>query len=183
MRCDWHAIVARALSSATLATCALAAGSSAHAATGTPEYLLKAAFIYNFAQFTSWTERQDHQLHVCVLGRDPFGDALDSLNGKDIAATRIAVLRLRSAEEAMRVCQIVFVADGEVDGFLAHNELFRQNHGVLTIADREGAARAGVMIELTLDDRKVGFEFNQRSAQQGGVVISSKLLRLARKVY
>ena len=152
-------------------------------AAATPEYILKAAFLYNFAQFTAWPVRNDRLLQICILGRDPFGSALDALIGKSADGARIAVLRLRNVEEALRSCQIIFVTDDEVDGFIAHIAAIVPRNGVLTIAEREGAARAGIMIELTLSNSKIGFEFNQLSAERSGMTISSKLLRLARKVY
>lgn len=149
----------------------------------TPEYTLKAAFIYNFARFTNWPERPDKLLHVCLLGRDPFGSALDAINHKEIGKLRIAVRRVRNPDEAMRDCQVVFITDAEVAGFQLLPEAVRLARGVLTIADREGAARQGIMIEMTTDERKIGFEYNQDSARQARVEISSKLLQLARKVY
>ena len=96
---------------------------------------------------------------------------------------RIAARRLRNADEAMRSCQIVFITDSEVESFQMQPEAVRLAGGVLTIAEREGSARQGIMIEMTTADRKIGFEFNQDSARHARVEISSKLLRLARKVY
>lgn len=153
------------------------------AAQATPEYALKAAFIYNFALFTTWAERDDRILNLCVLGRDPFGPALDALEGKEVGPMRLAVHRHRSLGNVLHQCQIVFLADAEVDKFLARPEAMRENVGMLTISDREGTARLGIMIELTTQDRKIGFEFNQESARLAKVQVSSRLLRIARKVY
>lgn len=149
----------------------------------TPEYALKAAFIYNFARFTNWGDRPDKSLNLCVLGRDPFGSALDTIDNKEVGSLHIAVKRLRDADKAFRSCQIVFIADSEMDNFLLQPERVRLATGVMTIADQEGAARQGVIVELTTGDQRVGFEFNQASATQAKVEVSSKLLRLARKVY
>jgi hypothetical protein len=52
------------------------------------EYEVKAAFIYNFAKFVEWpreTGSAKGVFIVTILGRDPFGDALDdTLRGKTI---------------------------------------------------------------------------------------------------
>jgi hypothetical protein len=149
----------------------------------TPEYVLKAAFIYNFARFTTWPDRPDKLLHLCIVGRDPFGSALDAINHREIGKLRLVVKRLRNPVDAMRECQIVFITDAEVAGFQLLPEAVRVARGVLTIADRERAARQGIIIEMTTDERKIGFEYNQDSARQARVEISSKLLQLARKVY
>lgn len=149
----------------------------------TPEYKLKAAFIYNFARFTTWSDRPDKLIHLCVLGRDPFGSALDTIEDKEVGHFHLTVRRLRSAEEAMRTCQIVFITDAELENFMMQPEPVRAAAGILTIADHEGAARRGIIIELTTDDQKIGFEFNQDIARQRKVDVTSKVLRLARKVY
>lgn len=148
-----------------------------------PEYVLKASFLYNFAQFTTWPTRPDNLLHLCVLGPDPFGAALDSIDGKEVGTSRLLIHRTRSVETALRTCQIIFVTDSEVEDFVARPNVDSLRNGVLSIAERDGAARAGIVIGLTLEERRLGFEFNQQAAERSGVTISSKLLRLARKVY
>jgi len=41
------------------------------------EYLVKAAFLYNFAKFVEWPEEAFYDdrspLTLCILGEDPFG--------------------------------------------------------------------------------------------------------------
>lgn len=153
------------------------------ATAATPEYALKAAFMYNFALFTTWNERLDRTVHLCVLGRDPFGAALDQLQGKEIGTAHLTIQRLRNPSEAARNCQIIFVTFPEVENFLARPTAAQDSIGVLTISDRPGAARMGIIIELTMEDRKIGFEFNQEVARQNRLQVSSKLLRIARKVH
>jgi hypothetical protein len=155
----------------------------AAAAPASPEYALKAAFIYNFAMFTTWAERPDKTISLCVLGRDPLGSAIDLLEGKEVGLSRLSIVRLRSVSEVTRNCQIVFVADAEVDNYLGFAEYMRHAPGVLTISDKEGAARQGIIIELTAEGKNIGFVFNQEAARLANVQISSKLLRIARKVY
>ena len=146
-----------------------------------PEYALKAAFIYNFAIFTTWPEKNDKTITLCILGHDPFGPALDSLEGKEIGMSKLSIRRL-SGGEATRTCQIVFVSESEVDSYLDRIGNLREASGVLTISDKEGSARQGVIIELTSEGKKISFEFNREAARLNNVQISSKVLRIARKV-
>lgn len=148
-----------------------------------PEYALKAAFIYNFAMFTTWAERPDKTIFLCVLGRDPFGSAIDPLEGKEVGQSRLSILRYRSVSEVTSTCQIVFVTDSEVDNYLGFALYMRNAPGVLTISDKEGSARQGMIIELTAEGKNIGFEFNREAARLANVDISSKLLRIARKVH
>jgi len=53
----------------------------------------------------------------------------------------------------------------------------------LTIADTESFLERGVMIGMTLDDNRITFEVNAGAARRAKLEISSKLLRLAKRVY
>ena len=46
------------------------------------DYEVKAAYLYNFGKFVEWPENSANGkgefFEICVLGRDPFGAALDT---------------------------------------------------------------------------------------------------------
>ncbi len=143
------------------------------------EYLIKAAFLYNFAKFTEWP---DHAfpadgLRVCVLGDDPFGATLDSIAGKTIRGREVQVEHLTDAADAKR-CQILFIGASEsmrlaeVIGEI--NEL-----PILTIADMPDFAKSGGIINLKTVENKIRFEINISAAERAGLKFSSKVLRLA----
>lgn len=156
----------------------LAAQAQAQAA---DEYAAKAAFIYNIAQFSS-LPNMNGVARLCVLGRDPFGSALGTLEGRPLGNAHLTVLYPRSGPEALMRCHILYISASEEDDMAALADGARAA-GVLTIADVRGAARKGVMLELYLDDRRIAFEFNGTMARGAGVVVSSKVLRLARAIY
>ncbi len=88
------------LAMATGSADARAAGDSLPptAATASREYLLKAALLYNFANFTTWPTEAfsgpQKSLRLCILGEDPFGAAMDSIDGKSIKERPVAVIRI-----------------------------------------------------------------------------------------
>jgi hypothetical protein len=145
------------------------------------EYAAKAAFIYNVAQFSS-LPNMNGVVRLCVLGRDPFGSALGTLEGRMLGNARLTILYPHTGPEALMQCHILYISASEADDMAALAEGARAA-GVLTIADTPGAARRGVMLELVLDDRRIAFEFNGTAARGAGVVVSSKVLRLARAIY
>src|SRR6185436_3628281 len=62
------------------------------------EYQVKAAFIFNFAKFIDWPSdafSEGGVLVVGVVGDDPFGSALDQLNGNLANGRRLRIRRLR----------------------------------------------------------------------------------------
>jgi hypothetical protein len=53
---------------------------------------------------------------------------------------------------------------------------------VLTVGEHEEFLTDGGMIRLFVEDNKVRFSINQKAADAAGILISSRLLRLARAV-
>ena len=119
------------------------------------EYAAKAAFIYNIAQFST-LPNMNGVVRLCVLGRDPFGSALATLEGKPLGNARLSIVYPRSGPEALMQCHILYISASESDDMTALADSARAA-GVLTIADTRGAARKGVMLELVLDDRRIAF--------------------------
>ncbi len=160
---------------------ALLLAATAAFAAGQPEYRVKAAFLYNFALLTQWPDSPSAALQLCVHGDDPFGAELDGLRGKPVGARSI-VVRRAVARDALAGCQLVFVAASAIGDLPGVLDALRGSTA-LTVADSPGAARRGVAVNLVAaDDEHIGFEVNLRAAQAARLVLSSKLLRLAREV-
>ncbi len=146
------------------------------------EYDVKAAFIYNFAKFVEWPAEKaqgDATMNVCVVGRDPFGPALDAIAGKSVGDRKIRIRRL--ASQSPQGCDIIFISGSERDRLEQVLEPLR-GAGVLTIGDTHGFAQRGVMINFYMDGKRVRFEINPRAASRAGLRISSNLLKIARIV-
>lgn len=158
---------------------ALAWSTTVHAG-DLPEYRLKAAFVYNFALFTEWPAEVGSTINVCVLGKDPFGDEIDPLQGKPVGNRTIAIQR-KPAVEALKGCQVVFFPAASLAGLPKALETLRGTP-VLTIADTPGALAQGVALNMNLVQNKVTFEANLEAARAARLTLSSKLLRLATEV-
>jgi len=148
----------------------------------TPEYALKAAFIYNFATFTEWPVKSAETLNLCVLGSDPFNNALNSIEGKLVGNAKLAIKHVATNGNALRGCQMVFISASERGDLQTILDIARES-AILTIADLQGAAQQGVMIGMTVEQKKITFEINLEAARRAKLNISSKLLRLAKVVY
>ncbi len=146
------------------------------------EYLIKAAFLYNFAKFTQWPAGSfadgSTPLSICVLGEDPFDSALDSLNGREIRGHPVTIQRVATVE-AGATCHLLFISGSEEAGLSTILDSVA-DRPVLTIADFPNFARDGGIINLkTNKDQKVRFEINVGIAKRAGLKLSSKLLNLA----
>jgi hypothetical protein len=144
------------------------------------EYQLKAAFLYNFARFTEWPPEVNGTLKLCVHGRDPFGPELDELQGKPVGQRLIATER-RPAPGTLGTCQIVFISKTAAGDTAATVRALR-NAPILTIAESPGALEAGAMLNMDVQQDRITFSANLKSAQRARLVLSSKLLGLATEV-
>ena len=139
-----------------------------------PEYDLKAEFLCKFVQFVTWPKGGNGT--IGILGDDPFGGKLQSaLQGK------LRIKRSKQPED-LKTCQIVFVSKsehGNANGIIA----VLGDANVLTVGDSAGFASQGGVIGFTMDGDKVRFEINTVAARRAGLIISSKLLQLASRVF
>lgn len=145
------------------------------------EYQVKAAFIYNFAKFVEWpgdSFGEGGVLVVGVVGDDPFGSALDQLNGNSANGRRLRIKRLRW-DESLRSCQILFISNSERRHLGKIMDSIRGT-SVLTIGEMSEFNQAGGIIKFVIQDYKVRFEINAGAAGQARLRISSKLLALSK---
>ncbi len=147
-----------------------------------PEYSLKAAFIYNFATFTEWPTKTTETIDLCLVGNSPFGSALSSIEGKLVNNARLLTRHAAISDAALRNCQIIFISASEKDRLPDILRVARES-GILTIADFQDAAQQGVMIGMTMEQKKITFEINLEATRRAKLNLSSKLLRLAKTVY
>jgi YfiR/HmsC-like len=149
----------------------------------TPEYQVKAAFLYKFATYIHWpeaTETTPAPFVVGILGKDPFGSSLGTVvRGQNVHGKAIVIRKLARAEEALH-CDVLFVSSSE-------RERLPQILGalgsapVLTVGDMDRFAERGGMINLiTTEDNHIRFDINKAAIDRAGLKAPSQLLRLAR---
>jgi hypothetical protein len=144
------------------------------------EYQVKAAFLYNFARFTSWPEHTSSVFKLCILGDDPFGEALDALTGKMVHGEILMITRLVHPSE-LDGCELVYISTSHTDKLDELLALLREQ-AVLTVSDIDAFIDHGGIIGFRIVDNKVRFEINTTAAARAGLSISSKLLSLANRV-
>ncbi len=150
------------------------------AAAESREYLLKAPFLYNFAKFTTWPTEAfsgpQKPFRLCILGEDPFGAAMESIEGKSIKQRPLAVFRIAQVSDAER-CHILFVSTSEEERLRAILDDLHERP-ILTISDMPNFAWAGGIINLKTVEDQIRFDINVDAANAADLRLSSKLLRL-----
>ena len=158
------------------------AAHSTHAQERSREYQLKAIFLYNFTQFVEWPatafQEKNSPLVIGILGKDPFGDYLDeTVKNEKIGDHPLVVSRFDNVED-ITVCHILFVNVEEKSA--VRSALHKlAGHAILTVGDTDYFIREGGMVRFVPDNNKIRMQINLEAARETGLLISSKLLRLA----
>lgn len=150
---------------------------------GNREYQVKAAMIFNFAQFVEWSpssfSSSDAPLVIAVVGANPFGNMLEQVvAGKKILGHPVVVQHYPAAGN-IEACHVLFVPRTE-DANLP--TLFAQTAGktVMTVGETDPFIHGGGVIRFFTENNKMRFEINPDAAQAAHLTISSKLMKLAR---
>lgn len=157
----------------------LSAGARAQEAN---EYLVKAAFLYNFAKFVEWPAQAfkspSDPIVIGMLGKNPFGDALSAaVTGKAVGGRTFQVHEISTAQQAAG-CQIVFISSSERKRLGALLTGIG-NAAVLTVGETDNFAAAGGIINFKIDAGSVRLQINLEAARKAQLHISAKLLSLA----
>ena len=148
-----------------------------------PEYAMKAAYLYNFAQLTDWPIQggvSDDGFNLCVFGQEELIAALESLRGRLINGHQLRVVRIADVADA-RHCHLMYVSDSDSTRGIRLLESLR-GAPVLTVSDDQRAVRYGAMLMIVPEQHRLTFEINLDAARRSQMKFSSKLLRLAKKV-
>jgi hypothetical protein len=146
------------------------------------EYDVKAAFVLNFVRYTEWpAAKRTPPLRLCLLDDDPFDGRLGTVvsdepwNGGGIEVHVVSDMR------RARECHLLYVPENR-SGMFASNISVLADTPVLTVGEHERFLQQGGIIRLFVEDNKIRFAINQKAADSVGILISSRLLRLARIV-
>jgi hypothetical protein len=149
------------------------------------EYDVKAAFLYNFIKFTAWPgeemSKSDEPFVIGVLGKDPFGAALDKVvEGETVNKKAIVTKRFSRLEDAVS-SHVLFISSSEGNNLPAILRAL-DSHSVLTISEIDNFAQRGGVINLKKENERIVFEINIDAAKQAGLTMNAQLLKLAKIV-
>jgi len=148
------------------------------------EYQVKAAFLYNLIKFTDWPTNAfaaaESPIVIGILGEDPFGQTIDDLVRGEVVGVRPLIIKRLGTDGDLSGCHVLFVSRLEKDRASLLNRV--KGLSILTVSDATEFAEQGGMVTLVLASKTVRLEINQTVAEEAGLRISAKLLKLARLV-
>ena len=150
------------------------------------EYELQAAYLYNFALFTTWPAegRADEEgaLQFCVATQEPQAAAIAGLQTRKVRQRSIQVRQLESADQGAE-CDVLFIG---AKGMEQLPELLAaiRDSDTLTVTDlRDGVAWREAAIGMAVENGRLAFDVNLLNVRRARLTLSSKLLKLARSVH
>lgn len=148
------------------------------------ESQVKAAYLYNFGKFVTWTDNPSagpNQFEIYVLGKDPFGAVLDAtVAGESIDSKKIVIRRITRVDEA-NPYSVLFISSSE-EGRLPTILAAAQHLNLLTVSDIKNFAEKGGMIGLVTQGDRIRFVVNRTAAEDSHLSLSSELLKVAMRV-
>lgn len=149
------------------------------------EYQIKAAFLFNFAQFVQWPAAAfadtNAPFRIGILGEDPFGSALaETVQGESIDNHKIIITRSQHLED-LQACQMIFIGKSEKSR-VPEVLTALDSKPILKVGETPGFVEHGGSINFYLDGNKVRFEICPDKARVDGLKISSQLLSVGKIV-
>lgn len=149
------------------------------------EYDLKAAFLYNFANFIEWPAdvfpTNDSPFVIGVLGADPFGGSLREVLESEQIDERPIVLQHYERADDIGLCHLLYVSRSErkeLDAVLSG----LKRRGLLTVGDGDDFIGRGGGVGFVGEGDRLGLAINLDTGRAVGVTFSSKLLHVAKEV-
>ncbi len=148
---------------------------------GPTESQVESAYLYNFGKFVTFPPEHastSDSFQICVIGKDPFGETLDTtlhdgtISGKKITAQRIS--NMRQAQP----CSILFISSSE-EARLTAILKDASRLSLLTVSEIHHFAEQGGIVELVKQGDRIRFEVNLAAAQESHLTLSSELLKVA----
>ncbi len=146
---------------------------------------IQAAFLIKFCSYVTWPKEHfstpESPVIVGILGRDPFGSKIDKIARSSRANGRNIEIRRFTDSSSIGQVHILFIAPSEADQLrkIASEISLRS---VLLVSNIPGFLDSFGMVNFVIISKKIRFDISRTNSENAGLMISSKLLSVARKV-
>ena len=136
---------------------------------------LQAAYIYNFAKYTTWPQKLD-TFKIAILGNTSImNDLKKILKGKKILTYEIVLQQIKSIEE-IKDFQMVYLPSSsskDLEPLLKAGS----NKNILIVTE-DDLAKQGACISFFIEDERLKFKINRSMLQKFGLKAADGLLKL-----
>lgn len=142
---------------------------------------MKAALIYNFSVFTTWPDSKADTFTICTFYEDQENINQNMLQSKKINDKPVRFYVLRDKAD-MHKCQVLYVEEYKLVDDQGTLDVLN-NLPILSVVDVSSHSMAAGVVNIKLEDHRYNFSINNEAAKRSSLSLSSRLLRLATKVY
>ena len=145
-------------------------------------YLLKSVSLYKICLFTVWPEQkvQSEPFNIQIVGKLPKGNKISAPENKKYNGREIVIKNVRIISE-IDDSEVIFIAssmENQLESILA----YAKDKPILTVADTEGFAEKGVMVNFYIAQNKVKFELNKQEIIKSPLKMSPQIFAIGRNV-
>jgi hypothetical protein len=146
---------------------------------------VKAAFIYSFTKYVTWPDGvfQDETtpITIAILSDEKFAQIMTAtVEGKSTRGRNLTVILLDDIhyDEQYNVLYTSECFADHCDDVIN----FTLHKPILTVCNADDFAESGGIIQFFKQGNKIRFAINKKAADKVGLVLSSKLLNLAKVI-
>lgn len=149
------------------------------------EYQVKAAYLLNFAYFITWPAgsfaTSQSPLTICVVDPNPFDQRLDNVIAGETIQGRPLRARYLSFADSFNACHILYIPRR---ARAQQPAILRQigQRPVFTVGESTQFTTQGGVAAFYRENEAIRFVIDPRTAHENGLLISYKLLKLAKLV-
>lgn len=178
-------LAATRIAAALLALLVPAAGLCGEGLSTDNPFLVKAAYLVNFAKYVAWPAgafaSTNAPIRITVVGRNPFGDSLDDLVRGRLVQHRPIEIRRATDLEDLGDCHILYI--GGMDREREAEILAAvRDRPVLTVGEDRDFLDRGGMIRFFIQRKSVLFDVHLARAGHAGLEIHARMLETASRV-
>jgi hypothetical protein len=159
----------------------------ADSAPGQTESDVKAAVLFRCLELVQWppgsagvspAASSPIPIKIAVLGKNAFGNSLDSFAKKTLSGRPLLVTNLARITQPPG-CDLIFIGSSEKKQTA---KILKKLDGlpILTVGETSGFTEAGGMICLLRDGKNLRLDVNAAAAQKAGLILDPQLLKLTR---
>jgi len=145
---------------------------------------LKAVYLEKFSRFITWPEecnidKIDEPFFISVIGNTKLTQSLELVySQQEIYNKRVIIKEIHELKD-IKDCHILFIADSEKKNI---QKILDVTSGlpILTVAETDGMAEKGVIINFYEENNKLRFEINESTLLKSPLKMSYYLLSTAR---
>lgn len=145
------------------------------------EEVIKAAFVYRFAQYTTWPEPLGDRFNLCVYGNGKIVNSIEEYQGRSVQGSTIEVILPVANRNLAVQCHAVYVGVHD-RGVIRSIVASIIDESILIISDFPNALDERTDIALSTEPNSITFSINLTQAKKRNFSFSGQMLKLAQRV-